>query len=76
MQEEFNKEFLEYEVTWPQWLILNALHHKKFDTPSELAKYLCIDRSSITRLAVRLEKKSLLTRTHNKLDRRVKLYRK
>mgnify|MGYP006077491549 CR=1 FL=1 len=70
MQEEFNKDLLEYEVTWPQWLILNSLHHKKLDTPSELAKYLGIDRSAITRLADRLEKKSLLTRTRNKLDRR------
>lgn len=70
MQDEFNKDLQEYEVTWPQWLLLNALCHKKIDTPAELAKYLGIDRSAITRLADRLEKKSLLTRIRNNIDRR------
>lgn len=70
MQEQFTQSLQEHDVTWPQWMLLNVLHHKLAVTPAQIADKIGIDRSAITRLVDRLEKKGMVERYHDGLDRR------
>lgn len=70
MQDHFNQQLRECEVTWPQWMVLNVLYHQMGQTPAQIAECIGIDRSAITRLVDRLESKNLVEREHDKLDRR------
>ncbi len=70
MQERFNEALQQHDVTWPQWMVLNVLHHQLAATPAQVAENIGIDRSAITRLVDRLEKKDLVRRQHDGLDRR------
>ncbi len=70
MQEAFNARLKEYDVTWPQWMVLNVLSEKQATTPATVAAAIGVDRSAVTRLLDRLEKKHLVLRQHDKLDRR------
>jgi DNA-binding MarR family transcriptional regulator len=70
LQEQFNHLLKSYDITWPQWMLLNVLYGSKADTPAAFADQLGVDRSSITRLLDRLETKNYLKREHDKLDRR------
>lgn len=70
LQEQFNKRLKEYQVTWPQWMVLNVLTANNVNTPAVVAEQLGVDRSGITRLLDRLEEKGYIERTHDKLDRR------
>ena len=70
MQDHFNQQLREYDVTWPQWMVLNVLYHEMGQTPAQIADCINIDRSAITRLVDRLEGKGLVEREHDKLDRR------
>ncbi|MEX1031961.1 MAG: MarR family transcriptional regulator [Cellvibrionaceae bacterium] len=70
MQEEFNKRLQEEGVTWPQWMVLNVLYQALAHTPAGVADNIGVDRSAVTRLLDRLERKGLIAREHGKLDRR------
>lgn len=70
MQEEFNRRLEGEDVTWPQWMVLNVLDRDLAATPAAVADNIGVDRSAVTRLLDRLEKKGLLNREHDKLDRR------
>lgn len=70
MQEAFNKRLQGEDVTWPQWMVLNVLHQQLATTPATIAGSIGVDRSAVTRLLDRLEKKGLIAREHAKLDRR------
>ena len=70
MKEQFNQQLQEQDVTWPQWMILNVLHHQLAKTPAHIADNIGVDRSAVTRLLDRLEAKSLIARVHDGLDRR------
>lgn len=70
MQEEFNRRLQERDVSWPQWMVMNVLHHELATTPAAIADSIGVDRSAVTRLLDRLEKKSLAEREHDKVDRR------
>jgi len=70
LQESFNRSLSESDVTWPQWMVMNVLYHQIAQTPAQVADYLGIDRSAVTRLADRLAKKGLLERKQDGVDRR------
>jgi DNA-binding MarR family transcriptional regulator len=70
LQEQFNQLLKSYDITWPQWMLLNVLASEQADTPAGFADHLGVDRSSITRLLDRLEQKHYVERQHDKLDRR------
>jgi DNA-binding MarR family transcriptional regulator len=70
MKEQFNQQLLAQDVTWPQWMILNVLHHHLAQTPAQIADSIGVDRSAVTRLLDRLEAKALVERVHDGLDRR------
>ena len=70
MRDQFNQALSEYDVTWPQWMILNVLHHGLAITPAQIADNIGVDRSAVTRLVDRLEKKDMVERSFDGLDRR------
>jgi len=70
MREQFNHALAESDVTWPQWMILNVLHHGLAITPAQIADNIGVDRSAVTRLVDRLEKKGLVARSFDGIDRR------
>lgn len=70
MQDRFNKELETLDVTWPQWMVMNVLTHELANTPANIAAQIGVDRSAVTRLVDRLEKKGLVMREHDGLDRR------
>lgn len=70
MREQFNQALAEHDITWPQWMIMNVLHHKLAVTPAQIADNIGVDRSAVTRLVDRLEKKGMVARSFDGLDRR------
>ena len=71
LQERFNQLLKVYEITWSQWMLVNLLDDSgESVTPALLAERLGVDRSGVTRLLDRLEKKAYIEREHDKLDRR------
>ncbi|MDQ2075483.1 MarR family winged helix-turn-helix transcriptional regulator [Marinimicrobium sp. ABcell2] len=70
MKDTFNQKLADWEVTYPQWMILNVLHHELANTPAQIADNIGVDRSAVTRLLDRLEAKKLVERMHDGLDRR------
>ncbi|MGH1486181.1 MAG: MarR family winged helix-turn-helix transcriptional regulator [Cellvibrionaceae bacterium] len=70
LQDQFNQQLKDYEITWPQWMLLNVLEGSAANTPALIAEQLGVDRSGITRLLDRLEVKEYIEREHDKLDRR------
>lgn len=70
MQEQFNRDLEAMDVTWPQWMVMNVLNHSGVDTPAKIAEHIGVDRSAVTRLLDRLEKKGFLHRVNDQVDRR------
>ncbi len=70
MQESFNGSVAEYDVSWAQWMVLNAVYFEKAKTPAQIAQHIGVDRSAITRLVDRLEAKGLVLRSRENADRR------
>ena len=69
LQEQFNEQLKPYDLSWPQWMLMNVLADK-VSTPAVAAEQLGVDRSAVTRLLDRLEAKGYVGREHDKLDRR------
>jgi len=61
----------EYDITHMQGNILWILSTGKFSTATDLARELCIDAASMTRMIDRLEKRKLTVRMPRGDDRRV-----
>lgn len=70
LQDSFNQQLAHYDISWPQWLVINVLSQGAARTPAHIADHLGVDRSAVTRLLDRLEKKHYVERIHDKLDRR------
>jgi len=70
MQESFNGVVAEHDVSWAQWMVLNAVYFEKAKTPAQIAQHIGVDRSAITRLVDRLESKGLVIRSRENADRR------
>jgi|CXWL01.1.fsa_nt_gi DNA-binding MarR family transcriptional regulator len=62
-----------YDVTCEQWGVLVNLGRKNGQSQQELAGTTCKDKTSVTRLIDGLEKRNLVVRTPDKVDRRQKL---
>lgn len=70
-----NRNFAEagYDVTCEQWGVLINLWRKNGQSQHELTATACKDKTSVTRLIDGLEKRNLVVRTPDKVDRRQKL---
>ena len=70
MDEVFQARLSEHGITRGLWPILAALHRGDASTPAEVARFVGLDASAVTRLLDRLEEKGLLARRPNGSDRR------
>ena len=70
MESEFNERLARFGITRVAWAVLGAIYYDEKSTPSELAKFLSIDRAAITRLLDKLETQNLMTRHRTGEDRR------
>jgi DNA-binding MarR family transcriptional regulator len=70
MGESFNTAIAQYDVTAAQWSVLITLYRDRARTPLEIAQFIGIDGSAVTRLLDRLEKRGLTRRKPNPEDRR------
>ena len=70
-----NRNFMEagHNVTCEQWGVLVNLWRRNGQSQQELAGTTCKDKTSVTRLIDGLEKRNLVVRTPDKVDRRQKL---
>ena len=69
-----NRNFIDagYDVTCEQWSVLVNLWHRNGQSQQELAGVTCKDKTSMTRLIDGLEKRNIVVRTPDKIDRRQK----
>ncbi len=70
MLDDFTRGLAPHGVTGPQWAVLNVLFYGHAQSPADLASYIGIDRSAITRLVDRLAAKGLVVRQQDASDRR------
>src|SRR5690625_7266732 len=70
MKDAFNQKLARWDVTYPQWMILNVLQHQLADTPAQIEEDIGVDRSAVTRLLDRLKEKNLEERIHEGLYHR------
>ena len=66
----FERSMAPLGVTPPQWGILISLYNEDAGTPAELAKFMAIDGSAVTRTLDQLEEKGMLARVPDRQDRR------
>ena len=66
----FSRKLSAYEVTAAEWVVMRELFERGALAPSALADKLGMTRGAISKLADRLEAKSLVARTAGKTDRR------
>jgi DNA-binding MarR family transcriptional regulator len=58
-------------LTFSQWTVLMALREWRESTAAELARGICHDAGSLTRMLDQLEKRGLVMRARSETDRRV-----
>ena len=63
--------FADQELTFSQWTTLVALHDGRITTASDLARNICHDAGSLTRLIDQMVERGLVTRGRDDADRRV-----
>jgi DNA-binding MarR family transcriptional regulator len=63
--------FADDELTFSQWTVLMALREWKATTSAEIARNICHDAGSLTRILDQLEKRGLIARLRSDTDRRV-----
>jgi DNA-binding MarR family transcriptional regulator len=66
----FSRKLVAHGVTVAEWVFLRELYERDAAAPSELAERLGMTRGAISKLADRLEAKTLVLRSADKLDRR------
>jgi DNA-binding MarR family transcriptional regulator len=68
---QFEAMFAEDELTFSQWTVLMALREWQATTSTEIARNICHDAGSLTRMLDQLEQRGLVTRLRSDTDRRV-----
>jgi DNA-binding MarR family transcriptional regulator len=63
--------FQHEELTFSQWTTLVALHDGRITSAGDLARNICHDAGSLTRLIDQMEKRGLVARKRSDKDRRV-----
>lgn len=70
LQLEFEARISQFDLTAPQWGLLNACYQKQAQTPSEFAKLMAIDNAAVTRHVKTLTRKGLVRFEPHESDRR------
>ena len=63
--------FAEASLTFSQWTVLMALREWGQSTAADVARHICHDAGSLTRILDELEERGLVTRARSETDRRV-----
>ena len=63
--------FADASLTFSQWTVLMALREWGQSTAADLARHICHDTGSLTRILDELEERGLITRARSETDRRV-----
>lgn len=63
--------FKDAELNFSQWTTLVALHDGRIDTATDLARNICHDAGSLTRLIDQMVERGLVSRERDEADRRV-----
>ena len=66
----FESYLQDFEFTPNEYAILNSIHSKEANKPSELARFLNMDKGYIARQLMRLEEKRYIHRSDDKSDKR------
>ena len=74
-REKLNRSFTEagHDITGEQWRIIRCLWHKDGQTQQDLANVFNADKTGITRILDSLEKRDLVVRVPDRVDRRQNL---
>lgn len=73
LKNQFHHRLKAYDITPEQWGLLGRLWEKDGITQRELSTLSCKDQPTTARILDKLEKKGLLRRTPNPVDRRTSL---
>jgi DNA-binding MarR family transcriptional regulator len=68
---QFEALFADAELTFSQWTVLMALREWRSSTSAEMARNICHDAGSLTRILDQLETRGLIARLRSDSDRRV-----
>jgi DNA-binding MarR family transcriptional regulator len=68
---QIEKIFADDELTFSQWTVLMALREWQASTSAEIARNICHDAGSLTRILDQLERRGLVARLRSDTDRRV-----
>jgi DNA-binding MarR family transcriptional regulator len=68
---QFETLFAKEELTFSQWAVLMALREWEASTSGEIARHICHDAGSLTRILDQLERRGLIARLRSDADRRV-----
>jgi DNA-binding MarR family transcriptional regulator len=71
MLPQLEELFADESLTFSQWTVLMALREWGHSTSAELARDICHDAGSLTRILDELEQRDLIARTRSETDRRV-----
>lgn len=71
MLPQLEELFADASLTFSQWTVLMALREWGHSTSAELARDICHDAGSLTRILDELEQRDLIARTRSETDRRV-----
>jgi DNA-binding MarR family transcriptional regulator len=63
--------FGDADITFSQWMVLMTLREWGQSTAAEIARNICHDAGSLTRMIDQLEERGLITRLRSEADRRV-----
>lgn len=67
---QFEAMFAEEDLTFSQWTVLMGLREWRETTSAEMARNICHDAGSLTRILDQLETRGLVTRLRSETDRR------
>lgn len=70
VEAEFDSKLKEIGISRFHYCILNAIENSKMTCPSEIADYLSVERSAVSRALDKLEKVGHIKRTRSKEDKR------
>src|SRR5271156_797607 len=68
---QFEALFADQDLTFSQWTVLMALRESRASTATELARDICHDAGSLTRIIDELERRDLVARQRSETDRRL-----
>jgi len=60
-----------YDITAPQWMVLSIIHENEGINQNELSKLSRKDKTNVTRIIEKLERKGLVKRVRDEFDKRV-----